>query len=774
MKKIFILALSLTALTACARNPAPEFSSASSSEEESSASSFGEEESLSHESEESGKSLVDLVSQEAAKYNGTTYKPSELLEKSGLTADCKKSQGNLLILLQHAFQDVMPELKGSRAYEGYFQWPEISGALSPESNEALEWMRGYGLWGEDTYAPNKSVTIDFAKQVISRIHGYIGTNEKESFGVAMNYDFLFESGEEIGPNDTYSANNIIDTEAIRANTLSYMKEAKSENSDSAKALTKAIDLFVNKAEGLCGAEPIITFLDQPTTAEEWWDKSVKCISDYGFSPLLCPTYAYETRAGNTLYFDAYQPQISSAQFKKALKAMNLSESRASDLSKGYNDFSSEMKTHLFRDGGVYDHFSLDKNEFTVLNFDYRDVFEAAGLSAEKNFVYSRATVKTYRDLCAEGKIESLKAATIANFVEEFSPLFADALSDARTLDGAKNPKSAADVYDFYPTYINNETLCYYAGTKEYKTLTSTINSFFHSLIDTYVERLPGKEWLDDASRANLEKKMRATAPVIGLNADGKEFPIGDYMAKAEEFTSLSAYIAAHNRSKLAILAELMSENSDSHGLGLLSAYVTNLLEPNCFNIPYLNAVILTAGFLLSRPCESDLENIIALYGLVLSHEISHSVDTSGVMYDYKGEIVNNSILSSQAYSYFAAQAEIVAAHYSEFEAMPGILTNGDLVVSEAVADSCGLALTMDLAAKKEDFDYKRCFTTLAKNFMSKATRSTYLDQCLDDVHPWGAARVDALFSNCPEFIKTYELDETNMMYRCPEQIVEIW
>ena len=80
-------------------------------------------------------------------------------------------------------------------------------------------------------------------------------------------------------------------------------------------------------------------------------------------------------------------------------------------------------------------------------------------------------------------------------------------------------------------------------------------------------------------------------------------------------------------------------------------------------------------------------------GSVIGHEISHSFDSSGALFDEKGKMQN--WWAPEDFKHFEAACNALARQYDQYEPFPGLHLKGDLELAENVADVAGLATAYD-------------------------------------------------------------------------------
>src|SRR4249919_1845459 len=116
---------------------------------------------------------------------------------------------------------------------------------------------------------------------------------------------------------------------------------------------------------------------------------------------------------------------------------------------------------------------------------------------------------------------------------------------------------------------------------------------------------------------------------------------------------------------------------------------------NALNVPLENRLVFPAAILgppFFDAAADDAVNYGAI-GSVIGHEISHSFDSSGALFDESGKMQN--WWAPEDFKHFEAACKALAAQYDQYEPFPGVHLRGDLELAENVADVAGLAAAYD-------------------------------------------------------------------------------
>ena len=116
---------------------------------------------------------------------------------------------------------------------------------------------------------------------------------------------------------------------------------------------------------------------------------------------------------------------------------------------------------------------------------------------------------------------------------------------------------------------------------------------------------------------------------------------------------------------------------------------------NAVNLPVMNAMNFPAAIL--QPPYFDPERPVAMdygaIGAVIGHEVSHSFDDSGALFDDTGRFRN--WWTEEDREHFEAASERLVKQYDAYKPFPDLAVNGKLTLGENIADVAGLAAAYD-------------------------------------------------------------------------------
>jgi predicted metalloendopeptidase len=204
---------------------------------------------------------------------------------------------------------------------------------------------------------------------------------------------------------------------------------------------------------------------------------------------------------------------------------------------------------------------------------------------------------------------------------------------------------------------------------------------------------------------------------------------------------------------------------------------------NAINIPVANAMNFPAA-ILQRPFydpKADAAFNYGAIGSVIGHEISHSFDNNGALFDSTGRLRNWWTPADLAR--FEQAGDALAAQYSAYEALPGLKLNGKLNLGENIADVAGLSAAYDaykasLGGKQapviEGFSGdQRFFIAFGQAWATKMREETLRQRVMTGVHSPGQFRALTV-RNLDPWYAAFDVQPGQKLYLATEQRVKVW
>jgi putative endopeptidase len=212
-------------------------------------------------------------------------------------------------------------------------------------------------------------------------------------------------------------------------------------------------------------------------------------------------------------------------------------------------------------------------------------------------------------------------------------------------------------------------------------------------------------------------------------------------------------------------------------------WVMNAQLVNAVNLPAMNAINFPAAVL--QPPYFDPNQPLAMdYGAIgatIGHEISHSFDDQGALFDAQGRLRN--WWQPKDFAHFRASGARLAAQFDAYKPFPDIALNGTQTLSENIADVAGLNAAYDayrLATQNESpakvggFDADQLFfLSYAQSWRSKIRDAALREEVITDGHAPAQWRTYTV-KNLDAWYAAFNVQPGQGMYLAPTERVRVW
>jgi putative endopeptidase len=297
-------------------------------------------------------------------------------------------------------------------------------------------------------------------------------------------------------------------------------------------------------------------------------------------------------------------------------------------------------------------------------------------------------------------------------------------------------------------------------------------SMVTNLIAAFRERIDGLDWMTPATKHEAKAKLAVLKVGVGYpdhwpSYAGLRVMRGDAYGNQER-------------------ARLFQYRRAVHQLGQpvdRGEWVMTPQTVNAVNLPAMNALNFPAAIL--QPPYFDAKRPLAMdygaIGAIIGHEVSHSFDNQGALFDAKGRLHN--WWTPEDFKHFEASSAQLVAQYDRYRPFPDLAVKGQQTLGENIADVAGLAAAYDafhrsLSGKPAPVVQgftgdQQFFISYAQAWRGKAREPATRNQILTDGHspsPYRAATVRNLDAWYPAFgVKPGE-----SLYLAPKDRVRVW
>lgn len=299
-----------------------------------------------------------------------------------------------------------------------------------------------------------------------------------------------------------------------------------------------------------------------------------------------------------------------------------------------------------------------------------------------------------------------------------------------------------------------------------------VEAMVGNIKNAFAARVKAIDWLAPATRSEALKKVETIAVGVGYPDRWRDY------SKVE--------IASNNAYGDVITAE---KSEYAHQLGKIGGPIDKSewwMTPqtvNAVNLPVQNALNFPAA-ILQPPffdAAADPAYNYGAIGAVIGHEISHSFDNNGALFDSTGALRN--WWTKEDLAHFEQQGTALAKQYDQYKPFPDLAVNGKLTLGENIADVAGLQAAYDayrasLGGKEATVidgftGDQRFFIAYAQTWATKTREEALRARIATDGHAPGQYRALTV-RNLDAWYKAFDVKPTDKLYLAPDKRVRVW
>ena len=284
-------------------------------------------------------------------------------------------------------------------------------------------------------------------------------------------------------------------------------------------------------------------------------------------------------------------------------------------------------------------------------------------------------------------------------------------------------------------------------------------------------RVEAIDWMASSTKQEALKKVETIVVGVGYPDQWRDY--GSVTIGNNAYDNMKQASLAEYRHQLAKIGKPMNRAEWWMPPQLVNA--VNLPVQNALNFP---AAILVKPFF--DPKADPAYNYGAI-GSVIGHEISHSFDNNGAMFDSSGAMRN--WWTPQDFARFQQSGQALAKQFDQYQALPGVNVNGKLTLGENIADVTGLAASYD--AYKASLGGKpapvidgftgdqRFFLAYAQSWSTKMRDEALRGRIATDGHAPGQFRALTV-RNVDPWYAAFGVKPGEKLYLAPKDRVKVW
>ncbi len=427
------------------------------------------------------------------------------------------------------------------------------------------------------------------------------------------------------------------------------------------------------------------------------------------------------------------------------------------------------------------------NHWTRQDFDARApgldwgaLFAASGLASSPVFVVwqpgavtgisalaGAQPLETWKDYLAFHAIDSASAFLPKAFVQESFAFYGQALTGT-----PKQRDRWKRAVDFSNAALGEAVGKLYARRYFPPAEKARAEAMVRNLLTAFRRRIDGLDWMAPETKARAKAKLATLKVGVGYpdrwrDYSGLEIVRGDTLGNAER-AGLFEY-----RRNLKKLGQPIDRTE----------WVMTPQTVNAVNLPVMNALNFPAAIL--QPPYFDSKRTAAMNygatGATIGHEISHSFDDQGALFDATGKLDN--WWTKEDFAHFQSSSAQLVRQYDGYRPFPDLAVNGRLTLSENIADVAGLAAAYDawklsLSGKKAPAVQgltgdQQFFLAFTQSWRQKIREPEMRRRILTDSHAPAEYRADTV-RNLDAWYGAFGVKPEQALYLAPADRVRVW
>jgi predicted metalloendopeptidase len=426
------------------------------------------------------------------------------------------------------------------------------------------------------------------------------------------------------------------------------------------------------------------------------------------------------------------------------------------------------------------HWKREEFSTRAPGLDWEAFFAAAGLEKAPVFVvWQPGAVAGIAKLAGSEPLEAWKDLLAFHAIDQASPFLSRAFSD--------------ESFDFHSRVLT--------GTPKQRDRWKRAVSATNGALGEAVGKLYVAKFFPPEEKARAEEMVRNLITAFGRRIDKLDWMAPRTREKAKaKLATLKIGVGYPDRwrdySGLEVVRGDALGNARRAGLFELARNIAKLGKPidrtewvmtpqtvNAVNLPVMNAMNFPAA-ILQPPRFDSKRTAAANYGATgttIGHEISHSFDDQGALFDASGKLSN--WWTKEDLAHFEAAAAKLVEQYNGYKPFPDLAVNGKLTLSENIADVAGVAAAYDayrISLNGKDAPVvdgltgdQQFFLAFAQSWRSKLREAAARQRIVTDSHAPARYRADTV-RNLDAWYKAFQVKPGQGLFLAPEDRVRVW
>jgi predicted metalloendopeptidase len=293
-----------------------------------------------------------------------------------------------------------------------------------------------------------------------------------------------------------------------------------------------------------------------------------------------------------------------------------------------------------------------------------------------------------------------------------------------------------------------------------------------NLLAAFGARIDGLDWMAPQTKAIAREKLAALKIGVGYPDHWRSYA-GMKVIRGDALGNFQRAELFEYRRNLAKFGHPVDR----------SEWVMNAQLVNAVNLPAMNAINFPAA-VLQPPYFDPNQPLVMDYGAIgatIGHEISHSFDDQGALFDAHGRL--NNWWQPDDFEHFRASGARLAAQFDGYKPFADLAVNGKQTLSENIADVAGLNAAYDayrLSSKGSEpieaagFNADQLFfLSFGQSWREKLREPALRDEIITDGHAPAQYRAETV-RNLDAWYAAFQVKPGQALFLAPEDRVRVW
>jgi putative endopeptidase len=294
----------------------------------------------------------------------------------------------------------------------------------------------------------------------------------------------------------------------------------------------------------------------------------------------------------------------------------------------------------------------------------------------------------------------------------------------------------------------------------------------HNLVAAFATRIERLDWMAPETRTKAKAKLLTLRVGVGYPDHWRDYAELE-VVRGDAFGN-------------ARRARLFDYHRNLEKLGRAVDRDEWAMDPqlvNAVNLPALNAINFPAAILQPPYFDPQRDPVMdyGAIGAIIGHEISHSFDNQGALFDASGKLQN--WWTKDDFAHFEAAGQRLVEQFDAYHPFADISVNGRQTLSENIADVAGLADSFDAwrlslkggaAPSVAGFNGEQLFfLSFGQTWRRKTREAALRRQVVTDGHAPAEYRADTV-RNLDAWYEAFKAVPGQKLYLAPPERVRVW